>query len=177
MEQKKKKGLLLFFLVALVWLALDIASKAHFEFYFEVGEVITVLILGLIRFHLIHNTGAAWGMFGDSTFLLGVISTVVCLVIVGITLAFASRLSKGELVALGLVLAGGLGNAIDRFMFGYVRDFIEFTFIDFPVFNIADVGVTCGVVLFAISYLMRERKAVVVGRLNDDASNDSEATR
>ena len=52
-----------------------------------------------------------------------------------------------------LVVAGGLGNAFDRFMLGYVVDFINLTFIDFPVFNIADIGVTCGFVLAAIAFL------------------------
>ena len=53
-----------------------------------------------------------------------------------------------ELVGLSLVFAGGVGNAIDRFALGYVVDFINTTFMSFPVFNVADIGVTCGVVLF-----------------------------
>lgn len=154
---KAKKNLLLFGIVTAVWVALDIASKAHFAHYYEQGEVITGPILGLFRLHLIHNTGAAWGIFGNSTFALGIVSCVVCTALIVAVCIFAKRLSKGELLGLGLVLAGGLGNAIDRFMFGYVRDFIEFTFISFPIFNIADMGVTCGIVIFFVSYLYRER--------------------
>ena len=56
-----------------------------------------------------------------------------------------------------LVVAGGIGNAIDRFTLGFVVDFIEPTFIDFPIFNIADIGVTCGIILFIVSLLIHER--------------------
>ena len=54
--------------------------------------------------------------------------------------------------------SGGLGNAIDRFSQLYVVDFIDFTFIDFPIFNVADIGVTCGFVLLVIGYLLVTRK-------------------
>ena len=63
-----------------------------------------------------------------------------------------------ETIALALVCSGGLGNAIDRFSQLYVVDFIDFTFIDFPVFNVADIGVTCGFVLLVIGYLLATRK-------------------
>ena len=51
-------------------------------------------------------------------------------------------------------MAGGIGNAIDRFAQSYVVDFIEFSFIDFPVFNVADIGVTCGFVLLFIGLIL-----------------------
>ena len=56
-----------------------------------------------------------------------------------------------------LVVAGGIGNAIDRFSQGYVVDFIEPVFIDFPVFNVADIGVTCGFVLFLVGVIVSWR--------------------
>ena len=56
-----------------------------------------------------------------------------------------------------LLVAGGLGNAFDRFALGYVVDFIEPVFIDFPVFNVADVGVTCGFVLFLVGVIVSWR--------------------
>ncbi len=57
-----------------------------------------------------------------------------------------------------------MGNALDRFTLGYVVDFIEPVFIDFPVFNIADIGVTCGVVLVLVSMLVALRKDEQEGR-------------
>ena len=52
--------------------------------------------------------------------------------------------------SLTLLFAGALGNAIDRIFRGYVIDFIETAFIDFPVFNVADIAITCGAVIMAI---------------------------
>lgn len=52
--------------------------------------------------------------------------------------------------SLTLLFAGALGNAIDRIFRGYVVDFIETAFIDFPVFNVADIAITCGAVIMAI---------------------------
>lgn len=69
------------------------------------------------------------------------------------------QLKTIHLTCLGIVAAGGIGNAIDRFFTGYVVDFICFDFIDFPVFNIADVGVTCGILLLVILMLMDLRRA------------------
>lgn len=144
--------------VALVWLCLDILTKSWLSGNYAQGEVITDPILGLVRFHLVHNTGAAWGMFGDSTFALGVMSSVVCIVLTAYLFYTSPRASLLEVLGIALVVAGGLGNAIDRFTLGYVVDFIEPVFIDFPVFNVADIGVTCGFVLFLVGLLLRERR-------------------
>lgn len=141
--------------VTLLWLALDIATKQYFNNRFVPGDIITEPLMGLFRFRLVHNTGAAWGIFSDATGLLGFSSLIVCGGIIGFFLYNLKHISLGETFGLALVLAGGIGNAIDRFILGYVVDFIEFTFIDFPVFNIADIGVTCGFVIVFISLLIR----------------------
>ena len=146
--------------VAAVWLLVDQLTKAYFEGSYTLGQT-SLADFVLFRFRLVHNTGAAWGMFGDSTFALGVTSCIVCAAIV-LALLFYERLmgraaTMLETVALALVFSGGVGNAIDRFAQAYVVDFIEFTFIDFPVFNIADIGVTCGFVLLVIGFLLAER--------------------
>ena len=95
----------------------------------------------------------AWGMLSDSTFFLGVTSVAVCLVLTGYLFATARRASLAQTLGISLVVAGGIGNAIDRFAQGYVVDFIDLVFMDFPVFNIADIGVTCGFVLFLAALL------------------------
>ncbi len=155
-----KRRIAAFAAVALAWLAFDRVTKAYFEGAYELGQA--GANCGLFRFTLVHNTGAAWGMFGDSTFALGVTSTIVC-VLIAVAFAFWEKLAGHaptalETCSLALVFAGGLGNAIDRFVQAYVIDFIDFTFIDFPVFNIADIGVTCGFVLLVIGYLLATRK-------------------
>jgi len=148
----------LFAVLALLWLLIDIGSKSFFESRYETGTAITDSIIGLFRFYLVHNTGAAWGMFGDSTFFLGIMSCVICVLLLVYFFVSSKHLTKWETFGLALVFAGGLGNAIDRFSQGYVIDFIEFTFIDFPVFNVADIGVTCGFVIFILAFFVREHK-------------------
>ena len=72
LKADRSRHTLVFGIVVLAWLALDTLTKNYFNGSYSMGEVITGPLLGLVRFHLVHNTGAAWGMFGDSTFLLGV---------------------------------------------------------------------------------------------------------
>lgn len=160
-EKATKRGrvVLIFAAIAGLWLALDMATKNFFNGAFQQGDVISEPIMGLFRFRLVHNTGAAWGMFGDSTFALGVMSLVVCALLFAYVLFAANEMNKGQIIGIALVFAGGIGNVIDRFALGYVVDFIDFTFIDFPVFNIADIGVTCGFVIFIASMLLGWRKA------------------
>ncbi len=162
--------------VAIAWFVLDWATKSLLNGAHQVGDVISEPILGLVRLHLVHNTGAAWGMFGDSTFLLGVMSLLVCVAISAYLLVLAHRPSMLETVGAALVVAGGLGNAVDRFVLGYVVDFIEPVFIDFPVFNVADIGVTCGFVLFLAGFLLRERRLAAAEKAAAEAGGaDGEA--
>lgn len=150
----------LFLLVAACWVAFDQATKAYFDSAYALGQVSTAEF-PLFHFRLVHNTGMAWGMFGDSTFALGMLSCVVCAAILCAFVCWRRLFGYApglfEAVGLSLVFAGGIGNAIDRFAQGFVVDFIEFTFIDFPVFNIADIGVTCGFVIVVIGYLIATR--------------------
>ena len=60
-----------------------------------------------------------------------------------------------QTIGLALIIGGGFGNAIDRFALGYVIDFIETTFIKFPIFNVADMGVTCGIVIFLCGFFVQ----------------------
>lgn len=167
----------MFACLAALWLALDVASKNLFNTAYAPGDVITEPIAGLFRFRLVHNTGAAWGMFGDSTFALGIMSVVVCVALLAYLIVASKDMNMGQVIGLALVFAGGIGNALDRFTLGYVVDFIDFTFIDFPVFNVADIGVTCGFVIFIASMLYAWRKAdkrAAAASLADSAIDSNE---
>lgn len=166
---KRGRKALAFTVVAALWIVLDAVTKAFFEQTQTVGSVVPGSELGLIRFHLVHNTGAAWGMFGDSTWMLGVLSLVVCVALVVYLFILMPKSSYGETIGLALVFAGGIGNAIDRFVRGYVVDFIETTFIDFPIFNIADIGVTCGFVIFIFFLFYHEKKRSALNKKLGDA--------
>ncbi len=155
---QRKAKLFLFIAVALIWLILDQATKYCMTFE-EVGQTLYQSNLGIMDIMVVHNTGGAWGIFSDATWALAVFSLIVCvliLVYVFVTLRTSSMLT---IVALSLVFAGGLGNVVDRLCHGYVIDFLSFAFMDFPVFNVADIGVTVGVVLFLVSLIMAGRKA------------------
>lgn len=138
--------------VAIVWLVIDRLTKIHFD-QFEVGDFLGGPYAGLFDFTLVHNTGAAWGLFGNSTFVLGVFSIVACAVIGVVAVVLACRSNWLFTLGAALIVAGGLGNAFDRFFQGYVVDFINLAFVHFPVFNIADIGVTCGFALVVIAIL------------------------
>ena len=142
--------------LALCWIVLAQAVKSCMNAH-AAGSVLSDSIAGLFRLHLVHNTGGAWSMFSGATAALGMFSIVMCAALAAFAVHERARISWPELIGLGLVIGGGIGNAIDRFALGYVVDFIDLSFMDFPVFNIADIGVTCGLALFLIGWIVRER--------------------
>lgn len=130
--------------VALVGVVLDQATKAWARTALAGGRVTVVPdVLDLV---LVKNTGAAFSIGSGSTW-------VFALLAVGIVAACAAWVLRERTLpaplacALGAVAGGGVGNLIDRVVAGEVTDFFATTFMDFPVFNVADIFVTCGVVL------------------------------
>lgn len=107
----------------------------------------------VFRFSFAWNEGAAFSMLRTRPWLVVVVSAAVVLLVAGAV--FLSRgLSLRVRLSLTLVLAGGLGNLIDRALYGAVVDYIELLFISFPVFNFADICVTVGAALFALFTLL-----------------------
>lgn len=113
-----------------------------------------------LRFRYVENTGAAFSSFSENTFLL----TLVTLIIIAICLFILmsrkinSRFAEACLI---VIVAGGIGNIIDRIIFGYVVDFIEPLFVDFAVFNFADCCITVGAFMligYEIYDLIKGRK-------------------
>lgn len=157
--------------VAVAWFALDYLTKAWASSA-EVGAFIAEGVPGVFEFRLVHNTGAAWGVFGGSSFALGIFAVVFCVLLLAVVALRARKAPVPEMVGYALVFAGGLGNALDRFVNGYVIDFICATFIDFPVFNVADIGVTCGFVLIIVFFFLMGARA---GNSGEGASGEGEA--
>ena len=119
------------------------------------GQEVSEVIPGVLNFHYSENPGAAWGILSDHRWVFLVVSSVA---IAGmIAYLFFTRKNKDLLlnVALSFFIGGGIGNMIDRIAQGYVVDFLEFGFMDFPIFNVADSFVTVGAVLIVI-YLIRD---------------------
>lgn len=106
---------------------------------------------GFLHWEYVQNTGAAFGSFSDNTNLLSIITGII--ILCGIIAIITKKIHrKFLLVTAVMIISGGLGNLIDRITRGYVVDFICVEFIDFPVFNFADILVTCGAFLL-IGYL------------------------
>lgn len=111
-------------------------------------------LLPFFRLHHVRNTGAAWSLFAGNTFGLAVFSVVP----LGVLLVWLVKTPAAQVWrrgALCLVIAGALGNMLDRFRLGYVVDFFELP--HWPVFNVADVLLCCGVGLLALRLLLEER--------------------
>lgn len=118
-------------------------------------------IKGLMNFTYIHNTGGAWGILNKHTWVLIVFTALAMLVCLFVLIKYA-KTSKLLFFALCLILSGGVGNMIDRiFRGGKVIDFLEVTFIDFPVFNVADIAVCIGaglLMLYFVLDMIKEQK-------------------
>lgn len=100
----------------------------------------------------VKNTGAAFSMFSGKVEILGVISVMFC---IGVIVYWILKKPKHPLLctAVSAMFSGALGNAIDRITRGFVVDYIDVKFMDFPVFNIADIAICVGGVLLVL-YVM-----------------------
>ncbi len=112
------------------------------------------LIPGVFQFRYLENHGAAFGILQNQQWFFYVI-TLVFLIVIGIVYGKLPVTDYYRpLRILSIVLAGGaIGNLIDRVLLHYVRDFLYFSLIDFPIFNVADIYVTCGAAALFIMIL------------------------
>ena len=109
------------------------------------------IIPGVIGYRYARNTGMAFSLLSGRPWLLGIFSALI--LIIGWRILRTFRLDGLTRVASMLILGGALGNMVDRFFTGYVVDMIEFLFMDFAVFNVADAALTTGCALLAVSLL------------------------
>ncbi len=126
------------------------------------------ILPGIVDFTYIHNNGAAFGMLQGKSWILLSVSAVVILLCLSLILKKALD-SKLLTWAVALVLAGGIGNMIDRiFRGGNVVDFIDLQFIDFAIFNFADCCVTIGAALIILDFLLDLWKDIRNSRKNNE---------
>ena len=134
--------------IAVALVAVDQLSKILLEpFLMAQSGASCAFIDGFMSLTLVHNTGVAWGMFDQAGIFVAIFTTVVILGVIYFmyrTRTFESKLYK---LALAFIIGGAIGNLIDRYRCGYVIDFFHFEFIEFPVFNVADICITVGAVL------------------------------
>ena len=141
---------------AITALALDQTSKIWVRSHLAPGET-KPLFPGWIHAEHVQNHGAAWGVLSGQKWLL-ILFTVAVTALVISSAREVSRRGKLAAIGFGFILGGALGNLIDRVMFGYVTDFFDLDtpvawLRTFPVFNVADSALTCGVVFMLVTLL------------------------
>ena len=153
-----KKGRIFMFIylfLSILFVSADQVVKMFTVNHFSLHEGME-FIKGIVSILYVRNTGAAWGMFEGKMFFFYLITAVA----VG-TLLYLMFKEKGKskllLTAYSLILAGAVGNFIDRIRLGYVVDMFKFEFIDFPIFNVADICLTIGVIFLFYYVIFKEQ--------------------
>jgi signal peptidase II len=145
-------GTLLFFLIALLLVLLDQLIKILVENRLDVGESIPI-ISNVFHISLTHNTGMAFGILGGQAAL----SMWIAIIVIGVVIYYFDEVTEPiSRIALALILGGTIGNFIDRLKFGWVVDYLDFRI--WPVFNLADMALTVGVVILIIMFWKAERE-------------------
>ena len=162
MRERKKvaKGKMIFFCLLLTFIAvfLDQYSK-----YMAVSRLkdnnAYVIIDKVLELYYIVNTGSSWGMLAGQKALILFISVIIIALCIFMIIKSPEDVKFIPFnVSLSMIIAGGIGNGIDRIRYSYVIDFIYFKAINFPVFNVADIFVTCGAILFILLILFKYKE-------------------
>lgn len=144
-------GIVVFWFTVILVVVADQATKAAVCHLLPVGGPARTLIPGLIDLLHVENTGAAFSIGrGASWFFVGCAAVVFGIACVFVWL---NDIPLSLCCSIGAVAGGGVGNMVDRLANGSVTDFLATSFMDFPVFNVADIFVTCGVVVSLVLYL------------------------
>ena len=163
MNKNIKRKLVWYLPIVVVVLILDIVSKRLAIANLTEGTSVEV-IKNFFSLTLFYNTGAAWSSFASNIGMLIAISIIAS---IGISIYyFAKDPERKPLgnIALALIIGGAIGNGIDRIAYQKVTDFLDFFIFgyDFPVFNIADSCVVCGVLLLIIYFAITDDDEVKV---------------
>lgn len=164
-------------LIFVVLVAADLLTKALI-----CPEVIAAggtmrFIPHILRFEYTENTGMAWGLFKNGTLVLAAVSALCCVLIAFFIVKYRKKMPMPVRLALLMVLAGAFGNLVDRVFLGYVRDFLAFDFIDFPIFNFADSCVTIGAILMGISLVFTKKGRAFFASFDEKTTVKEQKTR
>lgn len=157
------------YLAIVIFIIAVTRAFAYWGIYFlKAGEI--PVINGVLHLTYVENTGAAFGIFKNSTAMLSIVGIILFIII---TYIVASRKNLGiyTKILLACLAGGGISNVCDRNSFGFVVDYINFCLIDYPVFNVADICVVVSCVLIAVKIIMTDSDK---GReVNAVGNNDS----
>lgn len=163
-------------ITAAVFLVADQFTKYYISNNFT-ENVSYEFLPGILGITYINNTGGAWGMFRDQTWLLLSVTIVIMLVCIALLLKYGLK-NKLMFWAMNLILSGGVGNLIDRVAReGHVRDFLDLRFMDYPVFNIADCAIVIGaglLILYFVIDILKENKEKRMLKLEQTIQENSD---
>lgn len=142
-------------IIAVILIAVDRITKNWAAQALASGDI--AVIDKVLYFRYTENTGVAFSMFSDNRWVLVGITSVMLIVALAFFLSGKIK-DKLELFALSLIIAGGVGNLIDRLSLGYVIDFIDVRIINFAIFNVADMCITIGAILVCIAAFVAEKR-------------------
>ena len=145
-------------------LSVDLSTKHWAQSALQSGRVNSFLP-PFLQLTLVTNAGAAFSMGNSNSFVVSLIATIVLFLLLfwywrTLQTGFASAL---EQYGMAILIGGALGNLSERYAIGHVTDFLEFMFVNFPVFNVADVLIDVGIGLLILSSLLSSRKTETTG--------------
>ena len=149
-----------YIIVAIVVWLIDIITKiSAVKVLMPISSV--EVIKNILSFTYVEIRGIAFGMFAGRRVFFIIVSVIILAAVVFVVVK-TPKLSRSAFLKLGgaLVISGAVGNLTDRIIKGFVVDFIEVRFIDFPVFNIADIAVCVGAAMLIIHFLFFDGKNV-----------------
>ncbi len=162
--------------VTAILVILDQLTKVWFsKLYFDKGN--TVFISGVLSFTYTVNTGSAFSFLAGKSWaqLFFKILTVAALLVFVFVFVYAlSKKYKTLSSAIVLIFSGTVGNFIDRIAMNGVIDFIKFDFINFPIFNLADILLTFGVIVFIVHFFFLDENAVFKPEKREDTRTEEE---
>ncbi len=169
---KRKKRIYAYAAAVFDILALDAWTKLWTVTHLALGES-TKFLPGLVSLTHVHNYGAAWSSFSGERWLL-IIATSIGMAAIVYLLWRVVRHPLGVWSLLA-VLGGGLGNLWNRVAFGFVVDMFDLDFMNYPVFNVADIFVVCGAIAAAIYYWALYEKYDAKNWEKKDGNEDADA--
>ncbi len=152
-------------LLSALVIVLDRLSKVWIASHFAYGE--NLYVFGVFNLVLVHNTGAAFSFLNDAggmqRWLFSIIAIAASAWIIWLLRKHSAQLLFAA--ALSMILGGALGNLIDRLVYGYVVDFLDFHWgiYHFPAFNLADSAITCGAFLLILDSFKEKKHGTVAG--------------
>ncbi len=152
---KREQLLLISFLIIL----LDQLSKEWATQALSPG-ITKPLLPWLLQLQIVRNTGAAFSLFSNSTFFLGLLSLLVGIGLI-VWIWNHAPVNTWQGLSLAFLLGGTIGNGFDRWRLGHVIDFIELRPIEFPIFNVADIAINIALLCFAVDVIKRRNKGQV----------------